>query len=62
MTDKIVEAVVAQAIARLSNYPVGEQAKAVIAAHLKALEAEGKRVISEHDLRELTTNRKIYEG
>ena len=34
----------------------------IIAAHLEALEKEGKRVISEHDLQELVTNRKVYEG
>ncbi len=39
-----------------------EMANAVIAAHLKALEKEGKRVMSEHDIQELTTSRKVYEG
>ncbi len=37
-------------------------AKDVITAYLKVLEEEGKRVISEHDLQELVTNRKVYEG
>ncbi len=38
------------------------QAQAAIAAYLKVLESEGKRVISEHDLQELVTSRKLYEG
>ena len=34
----------------------------IITAYLKALEKEGKRVISESNLQELVTNRSIYEG
>ncbi len=37
-------------------------AKDVITAYLKVLESEGKRVISSHDLQELVTSRKLYEG
>ncbi len=37
-------------------------AKDVITSYLKVLESEGKRIISEHDLQELVTNRKVYEG
>ena len=39
-----------------------EEAEAAITAYLKALEAEGKCVISESNLQELVTNRSIYEG
>ena len=38
------------------------EAEAAITAYLKALEEEGKRVISESNLQELVTNRNIYEG
>ena len=38
------------------------QAQAAISTYLKALEKEGKRIISEHDLQELVTNRQVYEG
>ena len=37
-------------------------AQAVITAYLEVLEKEGKRIVSEHDLQELITNRKVYEG
>ena len=38
------------------------QAQAAIDAYLKTLEAEGKRIMSERDIQELTTSRKVYEG
>ncbi len=74
MTDATVEAV-AQAIAlkdprksldiddcvRIQDRHY-QMATAAIAAYLKALEEEGKRVISESNLQELVTNRNIYEG
>ncbi len=37
-------------------------AKDVITAYLKVLESEGKRIISESNLQEMITNRKLYEG
>lgn len=38
------------------------QAQAAIDAYLKALEKEGKRIITKADLQELMTYRKVYEG
>ncbi|KKK97233.1 hypothetical protein LCGC14_2654800 [marine sediment metagenome] len=58
MTNKTLEAVT-RAI-RFSHE--SRQAQAAIDAYLKALEKEGKCVISKHDLQELTTNRTVYEG
>ncbi len=74
MTDKVVE-VVAQAIAlkdprksldiddcvRIQDRHY-QMAAAAIDAYLKALEKEGKRVMSEHNIQELTMSRKVYEG
>lgn len=42
--------------------PAKITATVAIAAYLKALEEEGKRIISEHDIQELITNRRVYEG
>ena len=73
INDKILKAV-AQVICDVYGAPDGRNpvsrawqdyehlAQAAIDAYLKALEKEGKCVISKHDLQELTTNRAVYEG
>ena len=76
MTDRIVKAVALAICKDLQEkglidmelppehflIPAYLTATRAIDAFLKALEAEGKRFISEHDLQELITNRKVYEG